>query len=716
MRYASSSKTTRVNVNGSPYTRRNKLLCRSILILVLVLPGYRAWLSAQEEYDIPTRLGSPSFTVQPKYSSTGIALELHHELPDAIIHYTTDGSVPDESSMVYSEPLQLTYRGAAPNRFAMIRPTPVEGDSAGYGWIAPSYPLDKGHIIRAIAALPGYAPSPVASGTWFPGTAEHDLPVLSIMASPKELFGSDRGLYVPGALYDSLGFGPDLWGRPHANHFQRGRDWEREVSIEWCEEGRGLFQHHIGVRIHGGGSRALPLKSLRLYARSDYGRNRFRHLIFPDRPYSVYNRLILRNSGQDFYNRATMLRDAFMQRLISGLNVQTQAYRPVVIYLNGEYWGIHNLRERYDKHFFERVYEVPGEHLDYLERRHVVKEGTDDHYVEMLAYTDQHGLSEPEHMAHLAGMMDLENYTDYLISNIFLRNRDWPGNNIEYWRYSGPPNPHIAEQDGRWRWVVFDLDYGFALSGGHGSWKFDMISFVTDPKGPTYANRLWATFLIRSLLESDQWREQFVLRFSDLLNTTFLPMNTMALIDTMAGVIRPEMDRHIARWSYPPSLDVWEQNIELMKEFARKRPGYQIEHLRRHFDLQPPQWVEIGIPRVGTGSVRINSLDIFPHPDGHSVNTGNQEHRHYFTENHCRSVWRGRYFPDIPLHLQAFPAAGYQFSHWDINGENIYAVQTEFQLSGDTIIHPHFEPVDDSTEALPEAFVLHDSSAYAFDE
>lgn len=470
-----------------------------------------------------TTLQVPAFSVTPGFYENTVNLELKHPDSLAIIYYTLDGSYPDTSSLVYSVPLKLESRVDDPNRLSVIRTTPPEGDQYepfSYGWMQPLNTVDKAHIIRTRAFYPDKPPSEIVTGSWFIGLDQQHLPVLSLAAPDSAFFGYHEGIYVPGAIYNSIGFGTDPWGRDGANYHQRGVEWERETSLEWFEDGTRIFQQDIGVRIHGGGSRAVPMKSLRLYARNLYGQSRFEHQIFQDQPYKTYKRLILRNSGQDFFWRATMLRDVFMQDLVRDLNVTTQASRPAVVFLNGEYWGLHNIRERYDKHFIERVFRVPENRLDYLTQRGTsarhIKEGTNAHYVQLLNYIDQATSSgqsiTPAQLAYISDRMDLDNYIDLLILNIFFSNYDWPGNNIDFWRYRGVPDQRVPEHDGRWRWIVFDLDFGFGMFDGEESWKRDMILHATesDQDNSVWSNRPWATFLIRSLMTNEEFRVRFL--------------------------------------------------------------------------------------------------------------------------------------------------------------------------------------------------------------
>ncbi|MBP3193583.1 CotH kinase family protein [Natronogracilivirga saccharolytica] len=648
-----------------------------------------------------TFAGTPEFSVKPGFYDHSVRLELLHDDPDATIYYTTDGSVPDSSANIYSGPITLDYAGGNDNHFSVIRTSPPEGSDHGYDWIPPGAPVDKGHIIRAVAKKPDAYPSAVASGTWFPGMDQKDLPVLSVSAPKEAFFDNESGIYVPGAKYDSLGFGSGVWGIPNANYHQRGREWEREASFEWFEDNRQLLQQDIGIRIHGGGSRSLPQKSLRLYARSDYGQSHLEHQVFPDQAFGEFKRLILRNSGQDFYRRATMFRDAFMQELISDLYVQTQAYRPTVLFLNGEYWGIHNIRERYDKHFFERVYGVPEQHLDYLENRYVEKEGSNTHYLEMLDYIEEHDLADDEHLEHVSTMMDFENFIDYNILQLFFRNKDWPGNNNDYWRYSGPPDTDIPYHDGRWRWLVYDLDFGFGLQRGHSASEEDMLQFVLETEETGYANAPWATFLLRSLLENEQFKTRFLRRFNDLLITTFQSGHMTQLIDEMAEVIRPEIGRHIERWSHPPDKQTWDEHVNIMRYFAETRPEFKIEHLQHHFDTGDLIPVVVNLDHASGGVVTLNSITLQP---DEKQGSGSES----------PETWSGRFFENVPVELEAKPSAGYRFSHWEINGDSIIHAGHSLTPDDKTTITPVFERDYEDSGSFPEAFVLTDTSDYSF--
>jgi hypothetical protein len=187
------------------------------------------------------------------------------------------------------------------------------------------------------------------------------------------------------------------------------------------------------VRIHGGGSRAQPQKSFRLYARNSYGDSRFNYDKFQDGE-TGYNRLLLRNSGQDFFTRATMFADGLAQELVSDLSFDTQKFRPFAIYVNGEYWGIKNLRERYDKHYLERNYGVGEHEIDLLTNVGEVKEGSAHYYNAVLDSLEQTHIDDLGGMAFIGRHFDLQNFAGFYAAQIYYSNIDWPGNNNDYWQ------------------------------------------------------------------------------------------------------------------------------------------------------------------------------------------------------------------------------------------------------------------------------------------
>ena len=582
------------------------------------------------------------FSHEPGFYSDPFLLELSHPDPEAVIYYSLDGSLPGTSAIQYSGPVLIEPGSDHENYFSMI-PTSVD-------WQPPGGKVAKATVIRAAAFRQGTAVSPVSPATYFvfpEGKDKYSLAVISLIAGEECFFCDSTGIYV------------------NRNYRNTGREWEREVSLEFFSPGLA-FRQNAGIRIHGGNNgRDLSQKSLRLYARSEYGESRFSHRIFPGIPYDQYNRLILRNSGNDW--SSTLFRDAAVQAIFSHLDFDTQAYRPAVVFFNGEYWGIHNIRERYDKHYLARVYGIDPENIDLLALEAqttddlIVKEGDADHYNAMTGYMNSNDLSNEEHYRHIKTLIDTDNFTDYHIAQIFAANFDWPGNNNDFWRLKAgafsPDSPH--GHDGRWRWLLYDTDVGFNFT--RNNYLHNTLAFATEEGKTGWPNPDRSTFMLRTLLTNDEFRVNFINRFADLLNSAFLPGRTTGIINGIKSGLEAEMEDHIQRWNSPLSFDDWESNVEEMIKFALERPSFQRDHIREYFNLGDDVSITVSVEDPAHGFIRVNTLDILPSTPGIPDDP---------------YPWTGEYFHGVPLRIEAVPARGYRFSHWSAGDSRDESVLT----------------------------------------
>jgi len=524
------------------------------------------------------------------------------------------------------------------------------------------------NVVRARTYKDDYIPSRTVTSTYFvePGIDNRfTMPVISIATEPGNFFDPDYGIYVNG------------------NYWERGFEWERPIHISFFEpDGQVGFSQDAGVRIHGGYSRDHPQKSLRLYARgSVYETSHFEHQVFSDCPFDAYKRFILRNSGND--NFQTMFRDAMMQSLVGHLRFDTQAYRPSVLFLNGQYWGIHNIRERYDKHYLGRNYAVDPENLDILEWHfyfplHQVKAGTDNHYVETIDYIETYGLADPNHYEYIKTRIDIENFKDYNIAQVYFNNRDWPNNNNDFWRNQTDQYERISPygHDGRWRWLLFDTDWGF---GHHGSYDTDTLAHATASDSDWAFNRPASTFLLRKLLENDTFRNKFINRFADQLNTAFLPGRVISVIDEMQAAIADEIPMHGHRWG---TLGNWHYHVDVMRNFGNNRPSNMRRHISRHFRLSQPKLLTIDIENTGHGYVRVNTIDVIESTLG---------------VDSAPYPWMGLYFPSVPITVQAKAKPGYRFSHWqELEGSQAQSRTVTLDVGTGTTLTAVFEEVNET--------------------
>ncbi|TVR68441.1 MAG: hypothetical protein EA408_13565, partial [Marinilabiliales bacterium] len=688
----------------SPSSVTGAIVKKMIFFLLLF-----ALVHNQTLADSDAPLSPPRFSHTSGFYPNPFGLILSTDVPAANIYYTLDGSEPDPDNLSGStytykntwvarpgqEPGQFLtglYRTHIYEDFIFIENRRFEDDritnkASSYHnppYYFPNAPVVKGTVVRAITHRAGDTPSPVVTHTYFLfDRNRYDLPVIAISTGEQNLFDYNKGIYTPGKVFDNWREAyPDrnADGGSRGNYHMRGSDWEYPASFTFWDSGstRPELNQEVGIRIHGGWSRAHPMKSLRIYARSDYGDSRLRYRFFPEQDYDEYKRLMLRNSGNDYPN--TLFRDALIQRVCREMNFDTQAYRPVIVFLNGEYWGIHNIRERYDKHYIKRVYDIDEEDLDLLTGNAWRKEGDNQHYVQTIEYIEANGLQEEVHYEYIQTRIDTENFIDYQIANIYSANTDWPANNIDFFRKRTdsyqPYTPH--GHDGRWRWMAFDMDFGFGIWGK--SPAENVMEFAAATDGPGWPNPPWSTFLLRSYLENDNFRTEFLNRFADLMNSAFLPDRVTALIDEYQQVLEPEFQEHINRWKEPVSIDggqwnSWYNQVNMMRNFAINRPGHQWGHLMDYFgrDTVP---VILDVSDPDHGYIRINSIDIRPGTPGINDNA---------------YPWRGTYFSGIPLEIEAIAKEGYIFSHWEgkSNGENP-VVMTADEETG--VLIAHFMP------------------------
>ncbi len=392
---------------------------------------------------------------------------------------------------------------------------------------------------------------------------KHQLPVISIVADSLDLFDETIGIY-------SKGIGAaENWQGQKANYFSGKKI---EINMAYFLDGKVALKQKAKLKVSGGGSRKQPQKSFNLSCKEG-----FDFPFFSNLPYEDYKSLRLRVSGQDW--RETLLRDALMHNLVSHTQIDIQAYQPAVVYLNEKYWGIYNIREKFNKAYLKQHYSV--DEVDILERNSNLLEGSIDEYLELLAYVQDNDLSRNEHWSWIEERVDLENFIDYYCAQIYFANTDWPGNNIKYWKAT----------EGKWRWFLHDTDLGFAFApvwGHPGGVNHNTLQFALNDSVTTHHNQAWSTLLFRKFLKNEQFKQEFIRKFVQHLELTFHPKRVVRTIDSLATNIKVEMPRHIHRWKDEAdyalqNIEDWQLELDVLRAFALQRPAIVRTHLQMHF-------------------------------------------------------------------------------------------------------------------------------------
>lgn len=535
-------------------------------------------LTSFDDYDFKIPIPVPEFRVPSGIYTEPFELELRTAKRHQI-YYTLDGSMPNLQSYQYEEE---TIKISEEMMFEQPINANHKTSSLREGFSFESKDIKKAITVTAASYIEGVFSEPVSQTYILDDSLfANGLPVISLIVQPKDFFDDDDGIYVPGNMFEE---GYNRTG----NYYQKGRKYEKEGSIEYFNENGELsFRQNIGIRINGSYTRMLPQKSLRIYPRSDYGQSRIYSKIFDDIPYHEFNQLVLRSSGND--NNSTMLRDGLMHELVKDRGMDVQAYQPAIVLLNGEYWGIHNIREKFKEEYIDIKYNVKEKDLVMMTvfnnfglgfDMDVGKEKDRLHYEEMLDYIRLNDMTDTEHVAYVNTQMDIENYLEYVAYQVYYGNTDSFYNNMTMWRKRSDfvPNAPLGH-DGRWRWMLFDLDFGmgYGLAAGleGDPFTYNMLaSMMSDDE---------SVELFRQLMSNKDLKDQFTKKMMTLLNENFKPDIIHAKIDELANRIEGEMPRSIQRWENIESMDVWKENIKQLHRFAEERPEIIRNHLKETF-------------------------------------------------------------------------------------------------------------------------------------
>ncbi|NJB87443.1 hypothetical protein GGR26_003223 [Lewinella marina] len=480
----------------------------------------------------------------------------------------------------------------------------------------PGGPIHVGHsqVVRAAVFADGERRAEVG-GSYLIDEPRSPLLTLSVGIDPGRLFHPRTGWFEAG----------DTPRRPNWDTHR-----EHPVHVDLLEaDGTPVFGGTVGFRLFGGTSRSHPQKSFSLSARKTYGKNKIEYPLFGPNGLDEFRFLVVRNGGSDWGR--SYLRDALMTGLLQdpSWDLERQDSRPVRVFLNGRYWGVYHLREKINPRFLADHHRgVDKDSLSLLEHRLTAKHGSTTEYEQLLSYLERSDLSDPAAYAGLQELMDVDNFQRLQIAQTYFDNRD-AGGNIRYWRPDGP--------DGRFRWILYDVDQGFGLHRDSG-WTANTLELLTAPDGPVWPNPPWATLFQRKLLANPTYRRQFVNRTLDYLHTDFSAEAVTERLEAAIAAVEPEMPRHLRRWEQREHY--WRYHLDQLRRFALFRPRYLREQFRDYFGGGADREVAI---TAGRGGYIVLNQNLHVGSDG----------------------LEGQYFSRFPISLEAVAEPGYHFAGWE---------------------------------------------------
>ena len=565
---------------------------------------------AQQEY-----ASKPVFSTDPGFYNSAISVALSSPDVDVSIYYTTDGTVPTAASILYSGPINI-------NATTTIR-------------------------ARAFSTNPDVPVSFTETNTYFINET-HTLPVISVASED----------------YNDL-----------FNFF-----WVNEIrtSFEYFNADGSFEQELEGdMKGHGNDSWAFAQKGIRFYARDKYGYDHeIDHQVFPEKERESFDVLILRNAGSDNYPGAAFagrpschLRDGFAQTLSveADMALDQRSYESCIVYINGTYWGIYEMRERIDSDFTEEYYNQPEEDVDMLEFwgglevRYGSAAGWNDLYDYMMA----NDLTVQANYDYVATQLDINSFIDYFIINTYLVNTDWLNWNTKWWR--GNADPVV-----RFKYTLWDMDnvinLGENYTGLPGTgYEVDPCAvedlFTGNPNVPHVD-------MFNALFENEDFFALYLNRYLDLLNTTFHKDFMIPHLEDMAADLAPEMPQQVARWG--GSIAEWEDHIDEMKTFLENRYDLIIELIQdcNEDEITGIYTLTANVNNPNGGDIRVNTVIPETYP------------------------WTGTYFGGVGLTLTAIPQEGWVFDRWEITGGGTLTSttdeQTNLSLTGDAAVEAVF--------------------------
>lgn len=481
-------------------------------------------------------LGDPVFSMPGSVISDDVTLTLSipEDAPEGtMIRYTTDGTEPTEICNAYAESLKIT----------------------------------KSTVVRAKLFCDGYLSPRSTTHSYIKHGRDVTLPIVSIVTDRKYFYDNKIGILVQGN-YEQ--------GTPNYEF-----DWRRPINYEYFESSdtESSINQLCETRVKGGATRSNALKSIALYANKRFGEKRFNYEFFPDQTpgISEFKSFEMRDSGNDF--DYLYFRDAVIQQCM-GLycDLDWQPARPAILYINGEYKGILNIRPRSNDDYVYSYYDGL-EDIDMLENWEELKTGSLDNFNEFKKFYNAAGHT----FAEYEELMDCGEFCNLMILGVFFDNKDFPGNNIEMWRPTA--------DGGKWRWVAKDMDFGMGLYGERYDYK--TLNWVTTPGYDNNRNE-WAnadkgTILFRHLLETPEFRDMWIDRCAVYLGDFLRSEEIIKRIDHCNNLINFEYEYHRNLYSNPWSW--WnnhDQEVSNARTWTKNRVTFFYKHLADYFKLSAP--------------------------------------------------------------------------------------------------------------------------------
>ena len=455
------------------------------------------------------------------------------------IKFTLDGTDPRNGQPIIDK-LEISPLLIPEKRLSSLPTTAipnVDGDEQWHTWQKPDY-----YETAVAIKLGGYKNGELITDyeyrTYFFNLDWDLFPTMSLFINPSDFYDDSTGISVPGIHADPSN---TIWT---GNYHMKGGDWERRIHWTSISAGKTLQDEDVGVRIHGLKAGSAPQKSLRLYARKRYGSKSLKYK-FEKRKKKKHQRLLLRTPYSGHSSK--LISDVVAHELARPLDLEIMDYGFTRTFINGEYWGLHMVRERVDERYI-------AQHFKCKEDSVLIPGNYDQsEFQSIFDFIDNHNLSQNDAIDQFGELVDISNFTDYIICETFFGNTDWleNDNNVTFWKEKGK---------GKWRLILIDIDAGFQQS------KRNMFEFIKEHQ------ESMITKIFTALIKNDAYKKRLTQRYAEVLNTHFSPKRCFKIVDSIHAIVEPQIGLHIARWGHPTSVFAWNKDIDNLRSFINERP------------------------------------------------------------------------------------------------------------------------------------------------
>lgn len=534
-----------------------------------------------------------------------------------------------QDTQTYKNPIHIHDRTDDPNVLATKNNTALMYNSAYAALYAPkSSEVAKATVIRAMAVDEKGNRSRVVTKTYFVGQdikkTYENASVISIVTDPDNLLRLDKGIYRK------------------ENYENSGKEWERPAFVEYFEEDGSIpFATEMGIRLHGGWSRHYGQKSFNLYFRDTYGglNSLKNYALIPGakdadgNTIKKYKSFMLRNGGND--TEYTKLQDVWIQSLVRDRAFATQASRPCVLFLNGEYWGLYNLTEKYSDNSIEEEFGVKKENVVAV-KDNELDEGEEKDFELYQTLMDLSGLDmeKDENYQKFCNLVDVQSYLDYYAAEVYIGNIDWPTKNTMFWRTR--ENDGTRYGDTKWRLLLFDTEYSMGLYGDS-TGEYPLLWLLNNDA------------LFSAVFRNETFRGRFISTMSDLMNVNFNYETANASLEQYDMLYKPLMADYFVRFGL--SSANYDSNISRMRNFIKNRTLSVRTDLKAHADAGAS--TVLTVKGTALKTVRINTTEAVL-ADG---------------------TWSGTYFTKYPVTLTAPEIDGYEFTGWKLSNAEALSSQ-----------------------------------------